>query len=259
MRNRNRRGSRFPRVQRSVIQTRTRRYRNAGNSMPVPKQTALVKGKTVQNVMESNRDVIRIPRLRFMTDWVIVDLTYPDTTFTRNNAGFTYMGWRYRMNSIYDPDPLLGSGSIPGYTAWSAFFNNYRVLQLSYSIDIANLEPSPVDVYVYPSYTDLGSNPITSNEIFGNPHAAQGMIGSKGGMDKTRLKGVIDLGDFTGNTYQYLGNDGYGASFGSNPGNIAFLNVGGVAAATFTTNLGVDTRVTLVYTTLLSGRKTMSS
>jgi hypothetical protein len=192
-----------------------------------------------------------------MTDHVIVDLVYPDTSYTHNNVGVTYLSWRYRLNSIYDPDPALGSGSVPGYSAWSGFFNSYRVLATSYSLDISNLEASPVDVFVVPTTSDLGLNYPNANELFGQPYCSQALISAKNGMDRVRLKGYIDLGNFYGNAVQYLGNDAFGSGFGNNPGTILYLNVGGVSAANFTSGNGLDYRFTLTYTVLLTGRKTL--
>jgi hypothetical protein len=231
------------------------RGRRGGGLIHTPKRTAIETGKTVTLVRRNLKRLLRIPRNVFMTENVIVDFTFPDTTLTRVNAGFTYLSWRYRMNSIYDPDPALGSGSVPGYSAWSTFFNNYRVLSASYSIDISNLETSPVDVFVCPTILDLGLNYPSANELFGNPHCAQSLISAKGGADRTRLKGFIDLGNFVGNTSQYIGDDGYGGSFGANPGVTLFLNIGGISAATFTALNGLDYRFTLTMTTLLYGRK----
>lgn len=163
------------------------------------------------------------------------------------------------MNSIYDPDPTIGSGVVPGYVAWSTFFNSYRVLAISYSVDISNMETSPVDVCAVPTYNDLGSNYASSVELFGQPHASQALLSAKGGMDRTRLKGFIDLGSFSGNVDQYLGDDGFGGTFGGNPNAILFLNIAGVSAANFTTGNGLDYRFTMTMTTLLSGRKTLVS
>jgi len=219
-----------------------------------PKQTSLEKGETLQIALLQSR-AVRIQRLMYAPDSVITDLTYPDTVYAKNNIGSAFLSWRYRMNSIYDPDPLVGSGSVPGYTFWSGAYTYYRVLTLGYSIQIMNLEGSPVDVVVVPSIADLGANYSGTNELFGMPYATQSAISTKGGMDRALLKGHIDLGKFTGNTTQYLGNDAYGSSFGTNPGAMNYLNVGGVSSALFTVNNGLDYRVTLTYTVLFTGRK----
>jgi hypothetical protein len=194
-----------------------------------------------------------------MPDSVLVDLVYPDTTLTHTNNAFTYLSWRYRANSVYDPDPTIGSGSVPGYSFWATGYNSYRVISLGYSIDLSNLETSPVDVVACPSVADLGANYTAMNELFGNPYASQALLSAKGGMDRARLTGAIDLGQFWGNSGQYLNDDGFGGSVGGNPSVSLFLNVGGVSAAAFTTGNGLDYRITLTYTTLWYGRKILVS
>lgn len=216
--------------------------------------TVILGGETVASVLKANKHLLRIPKNRFMTDSVVVDLIFPDTTTSKTNNSATYLSWRYRMNSVYDPDPLVLSGSVPGHTAWSAFFSNYRVLKFGYDIDFVNMEGFPVDVVAAPSLTDLGANYVTTNELFGNPHAAVSAMGSAGGMDRTNLKGSIDLGAFQGSTTWYLGNDAYASVTNTNPTQLLYMNFGGITASSFTA-LGVDYRVTLKYTVLYNTRR----
>jgi len=185
-------------------------------------------------------------------DYVIVDLTYPDTVYNRTNNGFTYLSWRYRLGSVYDPDPNVGTGGIPGYSNWATMFQEYKVLRASFSIDLCNLEGSPVDTFVLPTFTDLGPNFTNTNEAFGNPYCSQGAVSAKGGMDRIRHTGSIDLGSFYGNPNQYLGDRDYGSLVGANPNYSFYLNIGGTSAANFTSLGGLDVRVTITYTTLFN-------
>lgn len=230
--------------------------RDARKTGPGPR--ADTRTNTVRAISTLQRGILHIPKNRFAPDSVIVELTYPDTTFTHNNVGFPNLSWRYRMTSIYDPDPLLGTGSIPGYSFWAAGYSGYRVLQIRYTIDISNLEGSPVDIIACPSKTDLGANYVNLNELFGNPYASQALLSAKGGMDRARLVGTIDIGEFYGSVNQYIGNDGFGGAFGANPTANFFLNVGGVSAANFTTGNGLDYRVTIVYVTHLLSLRTLT-
>jgi hypothetical protein len=188
----------------------------------------------------------------FAPESVMVDLVYPDVTFSRNNAALSYLSWRYRSNSVYDPDPLLGSGSVPGYTFWATGYQAYLVASVSYDVQISNMEAHPVDVCVCPSNEDLGSNYINSAELFGNPHATQSQLSAKGGQDRARLKGTIDLGHVYGNVIQYVSS--YASLTGTNPTPL-YLNVAGVGAGNFTVNNGLDVRVTLTYRTMFFKRK----
>jgi hypothetical protein len=223
-----------------------------------PKATSLEKGETIQIAMQQSRP-LRIPRLMFITDSVIVDLIYPDTTLVKNNVGSSFVSWRYRMNSVWDPDPALGSGAVPGHTFWTGAYNSYRVLAISYSAQLMNLEGSPVDIVAVPSNTDLGLNYPSTNELFGNPYATVSALSAKGGMDRAALKGYIDLGHYYGNSTQYLGNDAFGSGVSTNPGTVLYLNFGGVSATNFTTSNGLDYRINLTYTVLYTQRKIVTT
>lgn len=218
----------------------------------VTKPSNVLRGRT-EDVAIREFSPFMFPRLQYLPECIIIDLVYPDVTFNRNNATATFLSWRYRMNSIFDPDPLLGSGSVPGYTFWSGGYSAYIVLKLGYDIQVSNVEDSPVDIVCCPSVTDLGSNYAATAELFGNPHATVAQCSGKGGMDRCHLKGWIDLGHFFGNTTHYLT---IGSNFGSNPTGL-YLNVGGVCATAFTANKGVDIRVNLTYRVLLYQRKNL--
>ncbi len=159
------------------------------------------------------------------------------------------------MNSVFDPDPGVSSGAVPGHLEWSSFFDVYRVLKCGYTIDISNLEPSPVDTVIFPSQNDLGLNYSGLVEAFGNPYANQSVISAKGGMDRTRLKGSVDLGKFYGIVSQYIGNDNFGSATTGNPSVFLYLNIGGVNAVNFTATNGLDVRVTLKFTVFYHKRK----
>lgn len=243
---------------------RPERRRNNGNfgnrinnrignrSQPVNNRSD--QGVTLAEIRKQCRPMM-IPRNMFMTDCVVVDLTFPDVVFNRNNSGAALLSWRYRMNSVFDPDPGVSSGAVPGHIEWASFFLLYRVLHMSYTIDVSNLETSPVDVVSFPSQDDLGLNYSGLIEAFGNPYANQGIISAKGGMDRIRLNGGIDLGKFYGLATQYIGNDAYGASTSGNPSAFMYINIGGVSAVNFTVGNGLDVRITLKFTVFYHKRK----
>ncbi len=217
------------------------------------KTTNFELGRTEREVRKMYRPVL-LPRLMFAPESVLVDLVYPDVAYNRNNVTATFISWRYRANSIYDPDPALGSGSVPGYTFWSGAYQAYLVIGIGYDIQITNMEASPVDLVVVPTNNDIGLNYSGIGEMFGNPHASVNQVSAKGGMDKAHFKGYIDLGRQYGNMIQYIAD--FGSSFGGNP-TAVYLNVGGTSATAFTANNGLDIRVNLTYRTLLFSRKSV--
>jgi hypothetical protein len=235
------------------------RRRPKGQSNQMTGNRSMLVGRTVRLLLKNTQGVVKIPLLRFSPDSFLVRLTYPDTTLTRTNTTFNFLSWRYRMNSVWDPDPGLGSGSVPGHSFYSSGYSAYRVLAIGYSVDLSNLEGSPVDVVIAPSLTDLGMNYASMNELFGNPYASQSLVSAKGGQDRTRLKGYIDLGQFWGNSNDLLGDANFGSPVGGNPAQTLYLNVGGVSASQFTVGNGLDYRFTMTFDTLYYQRKILIS
>jgi hypothetical protein len=239
------------RSRRQVLKQRPRRANNDNRILVHhTKANDFMYPITEKTFVDENPKAHKIPRLMFTPECIITDLTYPDTTVTRTNIGFNTLSWRYRANSIFDPDPALLSGPVPGYSYYAGGYGAYIVLALGYSITVSNAEVAPVDVVVWPSQTDLGLNFISTNEAFGNPHASQGTLSAKGGQDRILLTGTVDLGSFYGSVAQYLAN--FGSAFGANASPL-FLNIGGYNSALFTA-AGLDVRVTLTYRTAVFKR-----
>ncbi len=234
------------RVRRSTRRLPGRRRRVNPTKKYQPVNRRDVHGETVRELIKQTQPHM-MPRNMFCPEAVVVDLTYPDVVFNRNNSGAPILSWRYRMNSVFDPDPGVSSGAVPGHLEWSSMYQVYRVMEMSYTIDICNLEPSPVDTICVPTLDDVGLNYASLIELFGNPYANQGMVSAKTGMDRIRLQGSIDLGKFYGLVSQYLGNDNFGSAVTGNPSVFFYLNVGGVNAVNFTASNGLDVRVTLKY------------
>lgn len=217
------------------------------------------KRSTIALALSQRSGVMRIPKNRFAPDCVLVELSYPDTVLTRTNPSSSYLSWRYRINSAYDPDPALVSGAIPGFAFWAAGYTAYRVLSSSYSIDICNFEASAVDIVAAPSLVDLGLNYSGTNELFGNPYASQALLSPSGGMDRARLKGTLDLGVIWGNCNELVSSASFGSGVTANPSQPIYLNIGGVCSATFTLNKGLDYRCLIKYTVLFYQRRILTT
>jgi len=229
------------------------------NSHLETKNTSYLSGRTLRLLKQNTQGVVKIPLLRFSPDSILTRLTYPDITLARTNNGFPYLSWRYRMNSVWDPDPALGSGSVPGHSFYTAGYDAYRVLGAGYSVDLSNLETNPVTCIVCPSLTDLGLNYTAVLELAGNPYCSQQLLSAKGGQDRTRFKGYIDLGQFWGNSTDLLGDANFGSPVGSNPAQLLYLNVGGASSLAFSTAAGLDYRFTMTYDVLYYRRKILTA
>jgi hypothetical protein len=187
----------------------------------------------------------KIPRQLPIANSVAVWLHYHDNTLQRNNAGATYMSWRYRMNSAYDPDPLVGSGSMAYFSEWAAMYANYRVLSYRIKVQIANEESFPLNVVAYPTREDVGANSSNTPEGPELPYAVSRLLSAKGGQDRLGMSRRVDLPTFWGNPSEYITNPNFAAGDGASPSQSLYYNIGCFANNNFSS--GVLISITMSY------------
>lgn len=178
-------------------------------------------------------------------DSIIVSLHYNDPAMSRNNASALLCSWRYRMNSVYDPDPLVGSASVSGFTEWSSIYSTYRVIEFKYEITIANQEAYPLQVSVCPTQFDLGANSTAVPEFGEAKYGRQTIISTTGGQDRCRMIGKINLTKFFGPSYLYDAT--FNSAVTSNPSTLLYFNIGLYTPSVLVK--GVVTSVRLTYVT----------
>jgi len=168
--------------------------------------------------------------LSYAPDSVVVTLTYSDAAIDRNNAGNKFMYWRIRMNSVYDPDPLVLSGAVSGFTEWAAIYRRYLVLKCEIDSTIVNKEAFPVGVSFAPSDFDLTPviiGPSTAQDLSELPYAIPTkVLSTLGGQDKLNFRKSIDLAKFTGQRGAYHDSLQYSSLVNTNPSTLLFWNAG---------------------------------
>lgn len=171
-----------------------------------------------------------LPPMRSLTkivpDTLRVHLTYPDTILVRNNVGAKFLSWRYR-SSAYDPDPALGTGSIPGFTDLSGFYNTYRVVRMRLRIDCENAETFGAVFKTCPLTFDPGSNSTTfASYADANPRGMSKLLGPVSGMNKASIRTpwytLPQITGFRGSEYDVS----YAAFINANPSTVWYIGVG---------------------------------
>jgi hypothetical protein len=175
-------------------------------------------------------------------DSVLVSLYYQDTQVVRNNAGFFFTSWRYKMNSAFDPDPLIGSGSLSGFNEWATMYTTYRVIGFSYQISIANMDSFPYLVVICPSLTDVGSNYANTDQLSEFPYGRKSLISAKGGMDKCSLNGLVNLPALEGSATYYQSNE-FASLISTNPSTIRYFNIGASAPVVMVNGVFISVRL----------------
>jgi len=199
---------------------------------------------------------VRVPKSMALPTTMTAWLTYDDTTILRTNVANTVLGWRYRMNSAFDPDPLLGSGALPGFAEYATMFIAYRVINFEYSISISNNELFPMPIFVVPLNTDPGANPLNGYTLAANPKGYTRIISSVGGPGAT-IRGRVNLANFYG-LRGYNLDDDLNAPINGSPLALLYLLVGAFAPSPFTSS-GLITRVRLRYQVVFNRRRNLAA
>lgn len=141
-------------------------------------------------------------------------LYYVDGSTVRNNPGSNYLVYSMRINDLYDPDPLLLTGSVSNFKEMMQFYSYYKVDYSSIHWTVVNLEPFPLSCGVVFSQTNLTGVITTQADAlnaFENDFASQvRTISSTGGLDRTTFSiPQFSIPNLLGNKQQYEGESNY--------------------------------------------------
>jgi len=158
-------------------------------------------------------------------DNVVVELYYQDTVPTRNNVGGSVCSWRYRINSCYDPDPLLGTGAVSGFSEWAAMYTHYRVISFAYDVQLSNMESFPLVALCAPTLLDPGANYTGTDQFSELPFGRKSILSAKGGSDRCRFRDSFSIARFEG-SQEPLTDQSFSSQTTTNPAMIRFFNIG---------------------------------
>lgn len=145
----------------------------------------------------------------------ICKMKYAQTVSTDANGRYVF-----NLNSIFDPDRTGGGHQPYGHDTLETMYNRYRVISCSYRV-IAPKSDATIQLAVQPANEVL--TPTTAAEMKENPRSRY-VTQSPGGQ-VIPISGKVYIPSLTGRTKaQYMADDRYQATFGSNPVEIAVLN-----------------------------------
>lgn len=179
------------------------------------------------------------------------NLSYVDSIGVRNNAGGTYYVYATRVNDLYDPDPLILTGSISGFKEIMEFYSNFRVNSVEVDITVSNLETFPITWGLIFSQINLVGSIASSsqaiNVLENGLTTGSRMISAKGGIDKDHVKVKVPLVNLVGNSSLYKGDQNYIGSGAASPVRGLFVNFVLVAPTSVNLTNGVATMLKLTY------------
>jgi len=132
------------------------------------------------------------------------------------------------MNSVYDPDPAIGGGTLAGFTQLAAIYNIYQVIRFRFRYEVANLETTePVQF----GFTMKDYQPSTVATTYAlaqdllevapttGPHTCGVLAGNS--TYKSRWFS-IHPGAVVGNNLLYMSTAGYSSAINTNPSSIVW-------------------------------------
>lgn len=157
-----------------------------------------------------DRTGIRIPMHPndIMPARTIRTLNYIDSAYVRNNPGNNFLVYSFRINDLFDPDPLILSGSVSGFKELMQFYNNYRVLNVNVNFKIFNNESFAIlygAVWSQSNLTGTISNRDDAINALENDFSTRARIlSAKGGMDHEDISFQLAPHQLLGDRQQYM-------------------------------------------------------
>jgi hypothetical protein len=159
------------------------------------------------NIVPAERSALIMPP-RHVASFLFIDGSY-----IRNNPGNNYLCYSFRINDLYDPDPLILTGSVSGFKEMMQFYNIYRVLSFSATINISNNETFDLlygAVFSQVNLTSvIASRDDAINALENNYAKGPFILSAVGGVDRGSVSLRINPAVLLGDRRQYLADSDY--------------------------------------------------
>jgi len=203
---------------------------------------------------------IRVPMRPndIMPSRIVKTLNYIDSAYVRNNPGGNYLVYSFRINDLYDPDPLILSGSISGFKELMQFYSYYRVLNVNVSFKIFNNEAFAILYGAVWSQTNLtgtiASRDDAINALENDFSTRARILSAKGGLDHEDINFELAPWKLLGDRSQYMSESNYAGQGLADPTTPLWLNF--IVASPTGTALanGYTNATTLSFTSEFFGR-----
>jgi hypothetical protein len=164
----------------------------------------------------------------------------------------------YRCSALYDIAVSATDNSQPfGFEEFSAMYSQYRVDTSYVDVTFVNREDFACNViisFVNTDPTTALTSAIEMLDLGERPWAKRGIISAKGGMDRIRLRSVVNVAKFFGTRALQQGELGFYGGPVTNPLYVVYLVVGVASLAGDLLTNGVGLNVALSMKTEWSNR-----
>lgn len=176
-------------------------------------------------------------------------------TLTSPVDGTTSSTWW--QSSIFDPESAVGGHQPLWHDQWASFYTYYRVHGMKYTIRVTDLTSTAAAwsaIMHYPSYTN-GTMPSSDLQTEMERRHCKGKAHlSWSGPGSTRtFKGYVSVPKVEGlSRTEFLGNESYWSTFGTNPSKMAYL---ALLLKGYSTSASINGYIQMTYYTEMWGRK----
>jgi len=184
----------------------------------------------------------------------LVSFFYQDFSSTRLTSTSSFSSYSIRANGLFDPDPLLLTGSISGFAEQGNLYRQYLVRRVFIDWFVSNNGVAPVILVAAPSLTNLAAV-LSSGQAIANLAENRGakkfILSGAGGQDRGRIRMRIPLAKYVSNNFQYNSGtySGFMGSAPSNPATLIYLNFCAYSPVPLTA--GVTTDLSIRFETKL--------
>jgi hypothetical protein len=144
---------------------------------------------------------------------LIKTLNYIDSAYVRNNPANNFLVYSFRINDLFDPDPLILSGSISGFKEIMQFYSYYRVQKIDVSFKIFNNENFAILYGAVFSQSNLtgviGTRDDAINALENDFSTRARLLSAKGGMDHEDIHFGLPVWQLLGEKKQYEAEQSY--------------------------------------------------
>jgi len=136
----------------------------------------------------------------------------------------TWLARRWRLGDVYDPDPLLGGGTVGGFNELAKIYAYFRVEHVTVKLAVTANEPAlPVNfgflVRVIDPTLSIATLADAQNSLEIGPTTGPMALGTTSGISVVRVRPIkFRLGAVLGDTIAYMADMGFTGLFaGSSP------------------------------------------
>jgi hypothetical protein len=186
-------------------------------------------------------------------------MNYVDDSMTRSVAA-AWLSFRFRANSVFDPDPLILTGGIAGFSELAQLYDFYRVTHLEFEWSVSNLEAFPVMVGAVFSNRDINSlisSTTAAHNALENGFTSKALIMSgAGGQDRLLVRGKLALSKLWGDEISYWADQDFASVVTTNPAKSLYINFIVTSGTGANLSNGISSSLKLRYTTEWFARAT---